>query len=175
MIELSKYTPIIPEKIVGCKKNLPNLPFSAALGYNVTKRPRMAAKPTVKGENTVIYGIGYDLCQIERMQKSLQRESFCRRVFGRQEWAELQKLGPHRRAESAAACFAAKEAFLKAAGTGLGGFDLAEVQALRKQSGAPYYALTGKAAQWLQAEKLTAHLSLTHEAGLAAAMVILEK
>lgn len=123
----------------------------------------------------MIYGVGYDLCQIERMQKSLQKESFCKRVFGAAEWEALQKLGPHRRAESAAACFAAKEAFLKAAGTGLGGFDLAEIQTLRRESGAPYYALQGKAGEWLQSRGLTAHLSLTHEAGLAAAMTILEK
>ena len=72
-------------------------------------------------------------------------------------------------------CFAAKEAFLKAAGTGLGGFPLAELQTLRKESGAPYYALEGSAAEWLQAQGLRAHLSLTHEAGLAAAMTVLEK
>ena len=78
-------------------------------------------------------------------------------------------------ARAAAACFAAKEAFLKAAGTGLGGFPLAELQALRKESGAPYYALEGSAAEWLQAQGLRAHLSLTHEAGLAAAMTVLEK
>ena len=123
----------------------------------------------------MIYGIGYDLCQIERMEKSLQSKKFCERVFGKVEWAALGALGPHRRAESAAACFAAKEAFLKAAGTGLGGFALCEVQALRKESGAPYYALTGSAAEWLKANGLKAHLSLTHESGLAAAMTILEK
>ena len=66
----------------------------------------------------MIYGIGYDLCKIERMKKSLQSETFCKRVFGSAEWAALQALGENRRAESAAACFAAKEAFLKAAGTG---------------------------------------------------------
>lgn len=123
----------------------------------------------------MIYGIGYDLCQIERMEKSLQSAKFCERVFGKAEWTALQKLGPHRRAESAAACFAAKEAFLKAAGTGLGGFALDEVQTLRKESGAPYYALTGSAAEWLRANGLKVHLSLTHESGLAAAMTILEK
>lgn len=123
----------------------------------------------------MIYGIGYDLCKIERMKKSLQSETFCKRVFGSAEWAALQALGENRRAESAAACFAAKESFLKAAGTGLGGFPLAELQALRKESGAPYYALEGSAAEWLQAQGLRAHLSLTHEAGLAAAMTVLEK
>lgn len=123
----------------------------------------------------MIYGIGYDLCGIERMQKSLQRESFCARVFGAEERAALEKLGQHRRAESAAACFAAKEAFLKAAGVGLGGFALNEIQALRRESGAPYFSLSGTAARWVQQEGLYCHLSLTHENGLAGAAAILEK
>ena len=41
----------------------------------------------------MIYGIGYDLCKIERMKKSLQSETFCKRVFGSAEWAALQALG----------------------------------------------------------------------------------
>ena len=40
----------------------------------------------------MIYGIGYDLCKIERMKKSLQSETFCKRVFGSAEWAALQAL-----------------------------------------------------------------------------------
>ena len=82
----------------------------------------------------MIYGIGYDLCKIERMKKSLQSETFCKRVFGSAEWAALQALEENRRAESAAACFAAKEAFLKAAGTGLGGFPLAELKRCAKKA-----------------------------------------
>ena len=71
--------------------------------------------------------------------------------------------------------FAAKEAFLKAAGTGLGGFALTDLTVLRKESGAPYFALTGPAAEWTAANALTPHLSLTHENGLACAFVILEQ
>ena len=71
--------------------------------------------------------------------------------------------------------FAAKEAFLKAAGTGLGGFALTDLTVLRKESGAPYFALTGPAAEWTAANALTSHLSLTHENGLACAFVILEQ
>ncbi len=77
--------------------------------------------------------------------------------------------------ESAAADFAAKEAFLKAAGTGLSGFAMPQIEALRKPSGAPYYAFSGGAAAWMQKNGLTAQLSLTHENGLAAAFCILEK
>ena len=77
--------------------------------------------------------------------------------------------------ESAAANFAAKEAFLKAAGTGLSGFAMGEIEALRKPSGAPYYAFSGKAAAWMHENGLTAQLSLSHEQGTALAFCILEK
>ena len=78
-------------------------------------------------------------------------------------------------ADRAAANFAAKEAFLKAAGTGLGGFAMPELAVLRQKSGAPYFALTGAAAAWVREQGLTVHVSLTHERGLANALVLLEK
>lgn len=119
-------------------------------------------------------GIGVDLCEVARLEKSLQSESFCRRVFAPAERAWLEALPPARRAQSAAANFAAKEAFLKAVGTGLAGFALDELAVLRGESGAPYYAFSGAAAAWMEKNALRAHLSLTHEAGLACAFVVLE-
>ena len=80
----------------------------------------------------MIFGIGCDLCAISRMEKSLSGPhgaAFARRVFGPAERAALALGQPDspaltpRRAASAAADFAAKEAFLKAAGTGLAGPD----------------------------------------------------
>ena len=91
----------------------------------------------------MILGVGADLVRIERMQRSLASPSFMEKVFGPEERALLAATPPSRRAERAAGCWAAKEAFLKAAGRGLGGFSLAEIQALRLPSGAPYYALGG--------------------------------
>ena len=79
----------------------------------------------------MVYGIGCDLCSIARMEKSLlgpHGAVFARRVFGPAEQAALglplaEEEGTARRTAhtmaSAAADFAAKEAFLKAAGTGL--------------------------------------------------------
>ena len=86
---------------------------------------------------------------------------------------------PHRRARrrlsSAAANFAAKEAFLKAAGTGLSGpFALCEIEAIRLESGAPAYRFSGKTAEWVQARGLAARLSLSHEGGMALAFCVLE-
>ena len=123
----------------------------------------------------MIFGIGTDLCDAGRMEKSLTRQSFVNHVFSPQEQDQLNTLHGKHRAESAAANFAAKEAFLKACGTGLAGFALNEIAALRDERGAPYLAFSGRAAEFMETNHLSAHLSLTHEADLAAAFVVLER
>lgn len=65
----------------------------------------------------MIFGVGIDLCDAGRLEKSLAKQSFLDHVFAPSEQALLASLGEKRRAETAAANFAAKEAFLKAAGT----------------------------------------------------------
>ena len=122
----------------------------------------------------MILGVGIDLCEVQRMEKSLQRQAFCDHVFAAGEQALLAGLSGRRRAETAAANFAAKEAFLKAAGTGLGGFALNELALLRAKSGAPYFELGGGAAAWAEQQGVAVHVSLTHEKGLAEAIVLLE-
>lgn len=123
----------------------------------------------------MILGIGIDLCAAARIEKSLGKPAFCDYVFAPAEQALLGGLGGRRRAETAAANFAAKEAFLKAAGTGLGGFALPELALLRAANGAPYFELSGRAAAWAKQRGLTVHVSLTHENGLASAVVVLEE
>ena len=120
-------------------------------------------------------GIGVDLCAVSRMEKCLERAAFVRRVFAPAEQELLGSLSGARRAASAAANFAAKEAFLKAAGTGLGGFALTDIAVLRQKSGAPYLRLLGPAAAWAAENGILARVSLTHEAGLACAFVVLEQ
>lgn len=121
----------------------------------------------------MIYGIGIDSTSVERMAGKLQKEHFVQRVFGEQERAliaQKKKLT----AQTAAANFAAKEAFLKAAGTGLGGFELADIQALRKESGAPEYRLSGTALEYITQNHIRPHLSITHEGDIATAFCIFE-
>jgi len=137
----------------------------------------------------MVYGIGCDLCSIARMEKSLlgpHGAVFARRVFGPAEGGarpgplpgEEEEAPPRRTAHtvaSAAADFAAKEAFLKAAGTGLREpFSLCEIEAVRLPGGAPAYRFSGRSAQWVEARRLRAHLSLSHEDGMAMAYCILE-
>ena len=123
----------------------------------------------------MILGVGIDLCDARRIEKSLEKPSFCDYVYGPAEQTLLAGLSGKRRAETAAANFAAKEAFLKAAGTGLGGFALTELALLRAENGAPYFELSGRAAAWASQRGLTVHVSLTHESGLANAIVLLEQ
>lgn len=123
----------------------------------------------------MIYGIGTDLCEISRMEKSMTRQAFLQHVFAPEEQQLIASHKGKKQAETAAANFAAKEAFVKACGTGLAGFAMQEIAALRMQSGAPYFAFYGKAAQFMAQNGLCAHLSLSHEAGLAAAFVVLEQ
>lgn len=123
----------------------------------------------------MISGIGVDCVSIARMEKSMARPRFVQRVFSQQEQAYLSGLAPARAAASAAAGFAAKEAFLKAAGVGLGGYALEDIGVLRRESGQPYYVLSGTAAEFCAQNNLTAHLSLTHDGGMAIAFAVLEK
>lgn len=123
----------------------------------------------------MIYGIGTDLCETARMERAIARDTFLKKVFAPAEQDLLVSHTGKGRAETAAANFAAKEAFLKACGRGLGGFALTEIAVLRQDSGAPYYRLSGAAAQWVEEQHLTAHLSLTHDGGLACAFAVLEQ
>lgn len=126
------------------------------------------------GDRILIYGIGVDCALAERLQKSMTKEGFAKRVFSTAEQQLIAARSGQHAAETAAANFAAKEAFLKAAGTGLGGFALADIEVLRKESGAPYYRLGGSAADFCAAQNLVAHLSVTHENGMAIAFAVLE-
>ena len=90
----------------------------------------------------MIFGIGTDLCAADRMAAKLQKPAFVQRVFSPTEQALLNGRGGTHRAETAAANFAAKEAFLKAAGTGLGGFADSSTLPSSRSEGRPVCAVT---------------------------------
>jgi len=125
----------------------------------------------------MIIGIGIDLVQVERLAKALRAPHgtrFEERVFTEGERADCG--GRVARIECLAARFAAKEACLKALGTGWSaGLSFRQVEVTRGRAGHPIVALSGPAAQ--RAEDLgvrSIHVSLTHEPGIAAAVVVLE-
>ncbi len=120
---------------------------------------------------------GVDLVAIARIERLLDRnaERFLARLCTA---AEREARGPSPRAESIAACFAAKEAVAKALGVGLrpfaaDGVDLHEIEVLHDARGRPFLRLSGQAAR--RAEALGVHewsLSISHESGLAVALVV---
>lgn len=117
-----------------------------------------------------MFKIGVDLADVSRMEQCLENPRFLTRVFSKAEQEFLRSKGVSM-ASSAAANFAAKEAFSKALGTGIRGFSLNEVSVLRRENGAPYLSLGGKAKEIAERENLSFALSLTHEAGMACAVV----
>ena len=122
----------------------------------------------------MILGVGIDLCEVERIRRLLEKDSerFVRRVYRASEAAYCrQKRHPE---IHFAARFAAKEAFLKALGRGwrLG---WTQLEVVRSESGKPELSLEGKAAEAAALRRVARiHLSLTHTAEIAAAVVILE-
>jgi holo-[acyl-carrier protein] synthase len=95
----------------------------------------------------VIIGIGSDLCNIQRIQGSLDRfgERFIARVFTEVERAKAEGR-PFTRAGTYAKRFAAKEAFSKAVGTGFKqGVFMKDIGVVNKRGGQPTIALTGGA------------------------------
>jgi len=121
----------------------------------------------------MILGVGIDLMEIVRMEEALSKEGFLDRFFSPEEKEYIVSRGKGA-AESAAGCFAAKEAALKAMGCGIA-LPLRQVAVLHRESGAPYYDLREQAAEKMKemgGERI--HLSITHSQNTAAAVAIVE-
>lgn len=88
----------------------------------------------------MIFGIGTDIVEMERVRRACSRESFLARSFTEQERREA--LCSEKRL---AGDFAVKEAVTKALGTGFRGISLQEIECLRDEKGAPYVRLYGRA------------------------------
>ena len=119
-----------------------------------------------------VVGVGVDLCEVERMRRSLARtEGLADRVFTPDEQDYCRKARDP--AERFAVRFAAKEATLKALGAGLGACRLRDIEVVRAESGAPALVLHDTAAA-LAAEHGVGrwHVSLTHTATMAEAVVV---
>lgn len=129
----------------------------------------------------MIVGLGSDLCNIERIQNSLERfgTRFEMRVFTEVERAKAARR-PFTKAGTYAKRFAAKEAFSKAVGTGFkAGVFMKDIGVVNAPSGAPTLALTGGARARLDAlipegHAANIHLTLTDDHPWAQAFVIIE-
>ena len=129
----------------------------------------------------MIVSIGSDLCNIDRIQKSLDRfgERFLNRVFTATERAKAARR-PFTAAGTLAKRFAAKEAFSKAVGTGFKrGVYMKDIGVANAPSGAPSLVLTGGAKARLDAltpagHVLAVHLTMTDDHPWAQAFVVIE-
>ena len=128
----------------------------------------------------MIIGIGSDLCDIRRIEKTLLRfgERFTNRVFTEVERARSDNRAS--RGSSYAKRFAAKEACAKALGTGLSmGVAWREMGVVNLVAGKPTLVLTGGAAARLQSlmpagQKPVLHLTMSDEYPYAQAFVVIE-
>ena len=124
----------------------------------------------------MITGLGVDIVEIDRMRAALERHPRMKeRLFSAEERAYCDKRS--RPEVHYALRFAAKEAVLKALGTGFSGMRFTDVEVIREHSGRPVPRLSGRAAQ--RAEELgivEMHLSLsfTRTTAVASAVAITE-
>lgn len=128
----------------------------------------------------MIIGIGNDICDIERVEKTLERfgDRFVQRCF-----TEIEQIKSDRRAQRAASYakrFAAKEACAKALGTGMSrAVYWRDIGVVNLPSGKPTIELTNgaqKALERLVPKGYTPylHLTITDDNGMAQAIVIIE-
>ncbi len=124
----------------------------------------------------MIHGIGTDLLDARRIRDGLARfgEHYADRLLAPAEHAGYY--ASRDPARFLAKCFAAKEAFAKAVGTGLREpVSLRNIAVLRDARGKPLIECTPTLAAWLEARGITAHhVSLSDEGDLVLAYVILE-
>ena len=123
----------------------------------------------------MIIGLGIDICEVNRIEKALGRtKRFKEKIFTLHEieYCISKNKGQY---HSFAARFAAKEAFSKALGSGIGAeFKFHDIEILNDEKGKPFVKLL---TQKIKSKLLNTniHLSLTHSKEYAVANIILEK
>jgi holo-[acyl-carrier protein] synthase len=123
----------------------------------------------------LIYGTGIDIIEVERIRNVMERDGgFKNKIFTE---AEIQYCESKRnKYQHYAARFAAKEAFMKAVGTGWRfGIRFAEIEIYHDDLGKPFIRGYAKAEKLLTNEKISKiHVSLSHLKEMATAIVIIE-
>ena len=125
----------------------------------------------------MIFGTGIDIVEIARFQRFLQQgnDALFHRLFTASEIEYCA--GKKQSAQHYALRFAAKECFLKALGTGLrDGLCWKDMEVVNDHLGKPELRFHGRALEMFRQARLTAcFLSMSHDAGCAVAMVVLER
>jgi len=120
----------------------------------------------------MVLGIGCDILEIARIKKAIEKDHFLSRYFSSGEISLIQKKG----ASAAAGNFSAKEAMVKALGTGFGKIMPKDIEVLRGPLGKPYINLHGPAKEFFdEINGGNIFLSISHTADHAIAYVVIEK
>jgi holo-[acyl-carrier protein] synthase len=128
----------------------------------------MRKRTRVEGDLHMIKGIGMDIIEIARIRHLAGRQpKLVKRVLTIKEQGDLEILTGSRSTEFIAGRFAAKEAFAKAKGTGIGhALSFQDIEISKGPNGKPFFS---------KPEGVNAHLSITHSREFAAAQVIIEE
>jgi holo-[acyl-carrier protein] synthase len=124
----------------------------------------------------MIYGIGTDIIEVARIRGVMEKDiGFREKIFSSGEiaYCETKKF----KYENYAARFSAKEAFMKAIGTGWRfGIRFADIEVIHDEYGKPLIRLYGKAEELARIEGISKiHVSLSHVKEMALAVVTVEK
>lgn len=138
---------------------------------SLSPRKSVPERPSLRGESGT-FQVGVDIVEIERLRGVVERwgERFLRRIYTSGELAYCRGRVPQ-----LAARFAAKEAMMKALGTGRRGVDWRDIEVVRRRGGRPAIQLQGRASK--VAERLAVSqvaLSLSHSREYAVASVLVE-
>jgi len=122
----------------------------------------------------MIYGIGTDIVEIDRIKKAMERyPQFVDRLFSIDElvYLESKALNP----QHVAGGFSAKEAVLKSIGTGLRNFKWKEIEIIRDNKGKPFVRLNGKAKDYVDDNYIgNIHITISHSKNYATATALAE-
>lgn len=124
----------------------------------------------------MILGIGTDIIKVDRLQRSIEKnERFAEKVFTTAEISYCEARAS--KYQSYAARFAAKEAVMKAIGTGWDGtINWTDIEVVLDHLGKPGILCHGATLAFMDKHRIThIHLSLSHEQDYAVAYVVLEK
>jgi holo-[acyl-carrier protein] synthase len=123
----------------------------------------------------VIYSIGTDIIDVSRIKRAIERnERFVEKIYTDNEISYC--MSKANKYESFAARFAAKEAVMKAIGTGWDGYiNWMDIEVLNTDMGKPYIVTYNATSDFVKAHSISRiHLSISHERNYALAYAILE-
>ncbi|MDO9277630.1 MAG: holo-ACP synthase [Polaromonas sp.] len=129
----------------------------------------------------MIYGIGTDICDVRRIRTSLERhgDRFALKILSEAEFATWQQRSarwPERGMRYLATRFSAKEAFSKAIGMGMRmPMTWRHCEIAKAASGKPDIVLHGALKVWFEAQRLSAHVTVTDETDYAVSFVVVEQ